>query len=67
MVLRETNIEATPIDNATNYSIKANILKPNMVGKIVEGNLANEATRIEAESANIVTYEENITEDSEQS
>ena len=46
MVIKETNIEATPIDNATNYSIKANILKPNMVGKIVEGNLVNEAKAI---------------------
>ena len=46
MVLRETNIEAAPIDNANNYSIKANILKPNMVGKIVEGNLVNEEKAI---------------------
>ena len=46
MVIKETNIEATPIDNATNYSIKANILKPNMVGKIVEGDLVNEAKAI---------------------
>ena len=41
MVIKETSIEATPIDNATNYSIKANILKPNMVGKEVEGTLVN--------------------------
>ena len=41
MVLRETTVEATPIDNATNYSIKANILKPNMVAKEVEGTLVN--------------------------
>ena len=46
MVIKETSIEATPIDNATDYSIKANILKPNMVGKIVEGNLVNEAKAI---------------------
>lgn len=46
MVIKETSIEATPIDNATNYSIKANILKPNMVGKIVEGDLVNEAKAI---------------------
>ena len=46
MVIKETNIEATPIDNANNYSIKANILKPNMVGKIVAGDLVNEAKAI---------------------
>lgn len=46
MVLRETTVEASPIDNATNYSIKANILKPNMVGKIVEGDLVNEEKAI---------------------
>ena len=46
MVMRETTVEATPIENATDYSIKANILKPNMVGKIVEGDLVNEAKAI---------------------
>ena len=41
MVLRDTTVEATPIENAAEYSIKANILKPNMVAKEVEGTLVN--------------------------
>jgi hypothetical protein len=41
MVLRETTVEVTPIENAAEYSIKANILKPNMVAKEVEGTLVN--------------------------
>ena len=40
MVLREPSVPI-PINNATDYSIKANILKPNMVGKEVEGTLVN--------------------------
>ena len=46
LIIKETDIIATPIENVENFKIKANILKPNMVGKIVEGNLVNEAKAI---------------------
>ena len=41
MVLRETTVEANPIENAADYSIKANILKSHMVANEVEGTLVN--------------------------
>ena len=46
MVIHETIVEATPIENALDYSIKANILKPNMVGKEVDGILVNKEKAI---------------------
>lgn len=41
MVMRETTVDVNPIENAADYSIKANILKPNLVAKEVEGTLVN--------------------------
>ena len=54
MILRETSIEATTIENATDYSIKANIIKPDLDFNILDGILVNEEKAI---------YEFNLTEE----
>ena len=54
IVLRETSVEAIPIENATDYSIKANVIKPDLDFHILDGTLVNEEKAI---------YEFNLTEE----
>ena len=54
MVLRDTTVEANPIENATDYSIKANVIKPDLDFHILDGILVNEEKAI---------YEFNLTEE----
>ena len=54
MVIRETSVEATTIENATDYSIKANVIKPDLDFHILDGILVNEEKAI---------YEFNLTEE----
>ena len=46
LIIKETDIIATPIENAENFRIKANILKPNKSVKEVDGRLVNETESI---------------------
>ena len=46
MVLRETTVEANPIENATDYFIKANVIKPDLDFNILDGILVNEEKAI---------------------
>ena len=46
LVIKETLLNVTPIDNATNYKIKVSIIKPNNVVKVVNGTLVNEERSI---------------------
>ena len=44
--IKETLLNVNPIDNATDYKIKVNIIKPNKVVKVLYGVLVNEEESI---------------------
>ena len=44
--IKETLLNVNPIDNATDYKIKVNIIKPNKVVKVIYGVLVNEEESI---------------------
>ena len=46
LVVRETTVNATPIENATDYIVEAKIVKPGPVYKDLTGVLVNEAEAI---------------------
>lgn len=46
LVIKETLLNVTPIDNATDYKIKVSIIKPNNIVKVVNGTLVNEEQSI---------------------
>ena len=46
MILRQTTVEANPIENATDYFIKANVIKPDLDFNILDGILVNEEKAI---------------------
>ena len=41
LVIKETVVQATPIENATNFAVKMNIIKPGNIVKFAEGVLVN--------------------------
>ena len=46
LVIKENLLNVSPIENATDYKIKVNIVKPNNVIKIIDGVLVNEKESI---------------------
>ena len=46
LVIKENLLNVSPIENATDYKIKVNIVKPNNVIKIIDGALVNEEESI---------------------
>ena len=46
LVIKENLLNVSPIENATDYKIKVNIVKPNNVIKIIDGVLVNEEESI---------------------
>lgn len=46
LVIKETVVQASPIENATDYAIKMNIIKPGNIVKFVEGKLVNRTEAI---------------------
>lgn len=46
LVVKESKVKATPIDEASNYSIKMNVIKPGGIVKFMDGILVNEEDSI---------------------
>lgn len=46
LVLRETTVTATPIENAIDFSVKLNVIKPGEIVKFLDGVLVNEEEAI---------------------
>lgn len=46
LIIKETLVQATPIENATDFSIRMNVIKPGNVVKFMDGTLVNESEAI---------------------
>ena len=46
LVVKETSIQATPIEDASNFSIEMHVIKPGNIVKYLTGNLVNEQEAI---------------------